>query len=250
MLSNYIKKTYPKYTDKLDTDFGFYPAVEWYCESLNRNLLESKYVGLFTVLESVIYRFATAQDRDIILDKNYFGKFKKKLKKLIEKDLSTVDRDKKYLFSVDTGIEEDLNNEIITEVLTNMFKTKGFPLSTNATIKNEGTGDWIITDKKMIYTYIIQKDEGTINIYEGIVAALNSNSLCLNRYAFNNSLNMFLGYHKIEYSDIIDDLGVLIRTRNNITHRGLSERGFEALDEQYNKLMTIVQRIFFSILNY
>jgi hypothetical protein len=191
-LSNYIKKTYPKYTDKLDTDFGFYPAVEWYCESLKRSLLESKYVGLFTVLETVIYRFASTKKRELILDKNYFDKFKKKLKESIEELLSTEDRDKKYLFSVDAGIEEDLNNEIITEVLTNMFKTKGFPLSTNATIKKEGIGDWIITDKKMIYTYIIKKDEGTINIYEGIGAALNSNSLCLNRYAFNNSLNMWL----------------------------------------------------------
>lgn len=51
-LSNYFKKTYPNYTDSLNSELGFYPAVEWYCESLNRSLLESKYLELFTVLET------------------------------------------------------------------------------------------------------------------------------------------------------------------------------------------------------
>ena len=251
-LSNYFKKTYPNYTDNLDTDLGFYFAVEWYLQSLNRGLLESGYIGLFTVLETFIYRFATTKNRELILDKKYFSKFKKKLKVLIEEHLSTVDRDKKYLFSVDAGIEEDLNDGIITDVLKNMFKTKGLPLSKNATIKKERTEDWIITDKKRTYTYIIQKDDGTLNIYEGIGAALNSNSPCLNRYSFKNNLIMFLGYYKIGYSDIteIEDLGVLIEIRNKIIHRGISERDFDDLIEAYDKVMALVQRIFLAILNY
>ena len=251
-LSNHFKKTYPNYTDNLDTDLGFYFAVEWYLQSLNRGLLESGYIGLFTVLETFIYRFATTKNRELILDKKYFSKLKKELKVLIEEHLSTVDRDKKYLFSVDAGIEEDLNDGIITDVLKNMFKTKGLPLSKNATIKKEGTEDWIITDKKRTYTYIIQKDDGTLNIYEGIGAALNSNSLCLNRYSFKNNLIMFLGYYKIGYSDItdIEDLGVLIEIRNKIIHRGISERDFDDLIEAYDKMMALVQRFFLAILNY
>ena len=251
-LSNYFRKNYPNYTDNLDTDLGFSFALEWYLESLNRGLLESKYLGLFTVLETFIYRFATTQNRGFILDKKYFNKFKKKLEKSIEKHLSTLNMDKKCLFSVDAGIEEDLNNGIITEVLKNMFKTKGLPLSKNAIIKKERTEDWIITDKKRTYTYIIQKDDGTLNIYEGIGAALNSNSLCLNRYSFKNNLIMFLGYYKIGYSDItdIEDLGVLIEIRNKIIHRGISERDFDDLIDACDKLMALVQRIFLAFLNY
>ncbi len=249
-LSNYFKKTYPNYTDNLDSDLGFYPAVEWYLESLNRGLLESTYLGLFTVLETFIYRFATTKNREFILDKKDFKKFKKKLEVSIEEHLSTLDIDKEY-FSVDAGFEEDLNNGIIMEVLKNMFKTKGLPLSKNTTIKKEMAEDWEITDKKRTYTYIIQKDDGTLNIYEGIGAALNSNSLCLNRYSFKKNLTMFLGCHDIGYSDIIEDLGVLINVRNNITHRGRSERDFDALIAlTYNKLVALVQRIFLSILKY
>jgi len=229
---------------------GFYPAVEWYCESLNRSLLESQYLGLFTVLETFIYKFAITKNRELILDKNDFKKFKKKLEVSIEEHLSTLDIDKKYLFSVDVGFEEDLNKGIITEVLKNMFKTNGLPLSENRIIKKERTADWLITDKKRTYTYIIQKDDGTLNIYEGIGAALNSNSLGLNRYTFKNNLIMFLGYYKVGYSDIIGDLGNLIKIRNNIIHRGLSEKEFDALIEAYDKLMALVQRIFLALLNY
>ncbi len=249
-LSNYFRKTYPNYTDNLNFELGFYPAVEWYRESLNRSLLESQYLGLFTVLETFIYKFAITKNRKLILDKNDFKKFKKKLEVSIEEHLSTLDIDKKYLFSVDVGFEEDLNKGIITEVLKNMFKTNGLPLSENRIIKKERTEDWLITDKKRTYTYIIQKDDGTLNIYEGIGAALNSNSLGLNRYTFKNNLIIFLGYYKVGYSDIIGDLGNLIKIRNNIIHRGLSEKEFNALIEAYDKLMALVQRIFLALLNY
>jgi hypothetical protein len=178
-LSNYIKKTYPKYTDKLDTDFGFYPAVEWYCESLNRNLLESKYVGLFTVLESVIYRFAITKDKEFILNETDFEIFRDELKKKMKKDCNVLG----------------------------------------------------ICDKE-------------------IRGALKSNLKCLNRYSFKNNLTRFLDNYEIKYRDIIEDLGDLREVRDNITHIGLSERDFEALNEQCNKLRTFVQRIFFSILNY
>lgn len=61
---------------------------------------------------------------------------------------------------------------------------------------------------------------------------------------------MFLGYYNVGYSDIIGDLGNLIKIRNNIIHRGLSEKEFDALIEAYDKLMALVQRIFLALLNY
>jgi hypothetical protein len=114
----------------------------------------------------------------------------------------------------------------------------------------ERAEDWIITDKKRTYTYIIRKEDGTLNIYEGIGAALNSNSTCLNRFSLKKNLTIFLGCHDIGYSDILEDLGVLIEVRNNIIHRGLSEKEPDYLFDAYYKLMALVQRIFLSLLNY
>ena len=107
-LSNYFKKTYPNYTDNLDTDLGFYFAVEWYLESLNRLLLESRYLGLFTVLETFVYRFATTQEPPIefIFDDNDFKRFKKKLKKPMKECLSA--------FSIDTN--KDMRNGLYSNL--------------------------------------------------------------------------------------------------------------------------------------
>ena len=179
-LSNYFKKTYPNYTDTLNFELGFYPAVEWYCESLNRSLLESKYLGLFTVLETIIYRFATTQKppRIFILVDADFKRFKEKLKKPVKDALRAL--------SMDTE------------------------------------------NRKALYL----------------------NLPCLNRYSFKDNLILFLGYYKIGYSDIIADLGDLINVRDNITHRGISEREFDALIDAYDKLMAFVHRIFLALLNY
>ena len=86
-LSNYFKKTYPNYTDNLNSELGFNFAVEWYLQSLNRGLLESGYIGLFTVLETFIYRFATTQKppKVFILVNDDFKRFNGELGKLMKK---------------------------------------------------------------------------------------------------------------------------------------------------------------------
>lgn len=179
-LSNYFKKILFEYTDNSDTDLGFYFALEWYLESLNRSLLESKYLGLFTVLETFIYRFATTQKppRIFILVDTEFKRFKEELKKPMKDSLRAL--------SMDTE------------------------------------------QRKALYL----------------------NLPCLNRYSFKDNLTMFLGYYKIGYSDIIEDLGDLITVRDNITHKGISEREFDALIDACDKLMALVHRIFLSVLNY
>ncbi|KAF5435065.1 hypothetical protein C5S36_03930, partial [Candidatus Methanophagaceae archaeon] len=107
-LSNYFKKTYPNYTDNLDTDLGFYFAFKWYLESLNRSLLESKYLGLFTVLETFIYRFATTQKppKEFILDNDDFKRFKENLKETMKGGLSAL--------SIDTN--KDMRNALYSNL--------------------------------------------------------------------------------------------------------------------------------------
>ena len=81
-------------------------------------------------------------------------------------------------------------------------------------------------------------------------ASLYSNLNCINKYSFEANLIFFLKQFRIGYSDLIDDLGILIRIRNNITHRGLSEIELNELIDLYDKLLTLIQRIFLSMLNY
>ncbi len=69
----------------------------------------------------------------------------------------------KYLFTIDAKFEDELNRGIISEELKNMFKTKGFSLSENATVRKE-KDKWVITDKEKEKIYII-KEGGKLNIY-------------------------------------------------------------------------------------
>jgi|GEM_PF-127942 len=76
--------------------------------------------------------------------------------------------DQEYLFSIDAiGMEENLNQGIISDELRDMFETKEFPLSKNATIKKEEGGKWEITDRGDVY--IISKEDGKLNIYHHVM---------------------------------------------------------------------------------
>ena len=81
-----------------------------------------------------------------------------------EKTVSKIMPIQKEMFSIDTGAENDLNENIIPENLKDRFKTKGFPLSDNATVTKEKENKWVISDKER--TYIIRREEGELNIYE------------------------------------------------------------------------------------
>lgn len=73
----------------------------------------------------------------------------------------------------------------------------------------------------------------------------------LNRYPFKTNLELFLTEHHIEFNDLIEDLGSLTDNRNEIIHRGLTEKiTSPELVGEYYKLLTLIQRIFLSLLKY
>jgi tetratricopeptide (TPR) repeat protein len=77
--------------------------------------------------------------------------------------------EKSYLFSTDTELEDDLNNETISGKLNEMFKRKiGITLSKSADVKKNEDNNWEITDKKKNHDYIyeIKKEDDTLEIYE------------------------------------------------------------------------------------
>ena len=61
-----------------------------------------------------------------------------------------------YLFSLNAGLEDNLSKGVISEELNNSFKTAGFSLSDNATVKKEKENEWVITDKEK---FIVRKED-------------------------------------------------------------------------------------------
>jgi len=123
-LSDYLKEVYPNYTESL--------------ESFNSNILESKYMKLFTVLELLIFRFISPINSEYILNEDEFKKFKKPLQKEMSKLLKELSFGKKSR------------------------------------------------------------------------ASLYSNLDCINRYNFETNLKFFLKHFGIGFSDLSDDLRILI----------------------------------------
>lgn len=80
----------------------------------------------------------------------------------------------KKLFYMDSSLEDDLNNEVITKNIRNAFSDGGYTLSTKAEVKKLGEGRWKITDRDKIY--IIKKEEGDLNVYRPITEYLNWNT--------------------------------------------------------------------------
>lgn len=68
------------------------------------------------------------------------------------------------LFSMDAGLEEDVNKSIVSEELRNVFGKSNKQLFEKAKITRENGDKWKITDE--VNTYIIRKEAGELNIYE------------------------------------------------------------------------------------
>ncbi len=90
--------------------------------------------------------------------------FRAQYKKALEAMTST------YLFSMDIGLEDDLNKRIVSEALKNVFKTRGISLSDKITKEKEAK--WRITDEKKKNTYFIRKEAEKLKIYTSAIIPL------------------------------------------------------------------------------
>jgi len=72
-----------------------------------------------------------------------------------------------YLFGINTvgKLENSLNKGVISKEVKKIFETKGYPLSKKNLIRKEIDNRWLIIDKDK--TYIVKKENGTLNIYCG-----------------------------------------------------------------------------------
>jgi tRNA threonylcarbamoyladenosine modification (KEOPS) complex Cgi121 subunit len=61
-----------------------------------------------------------------------------------------------YLFSMDIGLEDGLNNCIASEALKKVFKTKGVSLSERINITKENENKWRITDEEKNNAYLVR----------------------------------------------------------------------------------------------
>ncbi|MGB7531783.1 MAG: CARDB domain-containing protein [Halobacteriota archaeon] len=83
-----------------------------------------------------------------------------------------------YLFSMDTGLEDDLNAGIVSARVKRPFETKGLPISDNASVEQEEEGCWNVTDNATGKNYIIKYEKETLRVYEtGIVEQFENNNV-------------------------------------------------------------------------
>lgn len=72
---------------------------------------------------------------------------------------------KKLLFSVQAGIEMDLNNSTVSEKLREQFEDSGHPLSQDVTVSvKEPSSTWRVTDASRQYS--IRKEDSALKVYK------------------------------------------------------------------------------------
>lgn len=76
-----------------------------------------------------------------------------------------MSKDKKLLFIMESGYQNDLENGIVSGDLRQRFENNKTPLSQNVTISIEEPGsNWLVIDGNR--TYIVKKEEDKLNIYD------------------------------------------------------------------------------------
>ena len=75
-------------------------------------------------------------------------------------------REERYLFSVITVFQNDLNNGVFSNALRNEFVKNGITLSLNVGVSVKKIGmQWLITDANTHHTYYIWKVDNQLNVY-------------------------------------------------------------------------------------
>jgi hypothetical protein len=109
--------------------------------------------------------FNRHKKKEVLEDENSIKEGRQEQQDL--KDKKEEVRKRLHLFSIDAGLEDDLNKNTVSEGLKEGFKTGGFPLSKDTDISEKGDDKWMITDKREEKSYIVWKEDGKLNIYRG-----------------------------------------------------------------------------------
>ena len=82
-------------------------------------------------------------------------------------EVSQMAKNGVYLFTMDKGLEDDLNNRIISDAVKNAFKTNGVLLSKKTSITKENEDKMVIGDKekKNIFFVRTRKEDNELNVY-------------------------------------------------------------------------------------
>jgi len=223
-LHEYLEIAYSNYTDTFDKNKRFDSAIYWYLESFLTNTIEPRYIKLFTALEVLVFGFSNFEGRkEIFTGEKDFEEFRDQLEEKIEGLLEDMDETKRE--SICKKLEEffkECKNIFETEEDFNKFRKKL---------------------QKQIKNLLKEDIEKRERIYDKLGE--------LNRYPFKINLELFLKTNHIKFNDD-DDLKSLIKNRNELIHQGSTEESTskELFEEEYAKLLPLIQRIFLSLLKY
>jgi hypothetical protein len=159
-IGEFIKTAIPLIRDKgYVEETGIDRAISWFIVANQRHLkiVPTAYPIFWIVLEMLANVHAKAAEKEFITSDDAFTIIKNKFKSLIEKDL--------VLFSIVCELEEVLNKgNVPKELKKKMDETEGISFSTNITTK-KNKDEWEIIDEEKKTTYIVRKENETLNIY-------------------------------------------------------------------------------------
>lgn len=134
-------------------ELNFFLFISMACTNLDHHIVSFN----FTTWDESKIKEGKAEDAWGI-ENAYVRLSNKQIIDLVSKD------EELYLFSIDAGLERDLNKGNIPKGLRKVFKNEGFKLSKNTTVTTEKDDKWRINDKKNVY--IVQKEKEKLNIYK------------------------------------------------------------------------------------
>jgi hypothetical protein len=87
----FIRLAWKGYSRKLDEEYGFAFALEWYVESNLVDALEFKVLNASTCLELLMDKFSSEQKSEYLMDPETSDKFRNRLQKCLRKELKELE---------------------------------------------------------------------------------------------------------------------------------------------------------------
>ena len=198
------------------------------------------------VLEMLANAHAKSKGKEFIISDDDKSKIvENKFEALIENDL--------VLFSINDGLEEELNKSIVPEGLKKMFEAEGISFSESITITKENEGKWVIIDREKKSTYIVRNETGKLNIYLKLKRkkrdTLKRNVRGINRRPIENKIvSLLKEYGLKQYNSEIKELK---NFRDSVIHGNvLSSYNFNELINFEIKIIRILEKLILSMLRF
>lgn len=179
--SQFISNAWGGHSKKIDEDYGFTLALEWYIDSWSAFVLESKYLNATTCMELLVEKFHNKNGTEFVLEEDKFSEFQEFIRESARGKLRDMGIEKPIRGIIYEKLNIALNRrgyENKIELMINFWKIKyddlGIELKDIVRIRNEIThkgryedGDDLLKVYSGLITIIVRIFLAMLN-YDGL----------------------------------------------------------------------------------